>query len=127
MHMVALDASKKDLTHIMIRVGRIQLFLLSFILISFIGLGENFLSLWVGKSIGDNVRVVWLGAIIILIPLLVPLTQNTGLAILQALNIHRGRAIILFILLLCASSLDMAYHYTMEPLGCSSELPLLWS
>lgn len=96
MHMVALDASKKDLTHIMIRVGRIQLFLLSFILISFIGLGENFLSLWVGKSIGDNVRVVWLGAIIILIPLLVPLTQNTGLAILQALNIHRGRAIILF-------------------------------
>lgn len=96
MHMVALNASKKDLTYIMIRVGRMQLFLLSCILITFIALGENFLSLWVGKSIGAQVQTVWLGALIVLIPLLVPLTQNTGLAILQALNIHKGRAIILF-------------------------------
>lgn len=96
MHMVALDASKEELTNVMIRAGRLQLFLLSMILLGFAFLGQDFLRLWVGKSMGDNVATVWLGAITVIIPLIIPLTQNTGLAILQALSIHRGRAIILF-------------------------------
>lgn len=96
MHMVALDASKEELTCVMIRVGRFQLFLLSVILLGFVCLGQDFLRLWVGYSIGDGVWLVWLGTLIVLVPLLIPLTQNTGLAILQALNIHKGRAIILF-------------------------------
>ena len=96
MHMVALNASKEDLTNVMIRAGRLQLFLLSMILLGFTFLGHDFLHLWVGKSMGENVATVWLGAITVLIPLIVPLTQNTGLAILQALNLHKGRAIILF-------------------------------
>ena len=95
-HMVTLGASKEDLTNVVIRAGRLQLFLLSMILLGFAFLGQDFLRLWVGKSMGDNVATVWLGAITVIIPLIIPLTQNTGLAILQALNIHRGRAIILF-------------------------------
>lgn len=66
------------------------------ILLGFAFLGRDFLRLWVGKSMGDNVITVWLGAVTVIISLIIPLTQNTGLAILQALNIHRGRAIILF-------------------------------
>ena len=96
MHMVALDASKEDLTNVMIRAGRLQLFLLSMILLVFAFFGQDFLRLWVGKSMGDNVATVWLGTITVIIPLIIPLSQNTGLAILQALGIHRGRAIILF-------------------------------
>lgn len=96
MHMVALDADKEELTQIMIRAGRIQLFVLSLIMLGFVFLGEDFLRLWVGKTMGENVTTVWLGAVIVIAPLIIPLTQNTGLAILQALNIHRGRAIILF-------------------------------
>ena len=95
MQMVALD-STEQLTRMMIRVGRLQLALLSVILVSFISCGHDFLHLWVGKTIGDQTGTVWVGAVIVLLPLLVPLTQNTGLAILQALNIHKGRAIILF-------------------------------
>jgi O-antigen/teichoic acid export membrane protein len=96
MHMVALDADKKTLTQVMIKVGRLQLFLLAVFLLGFFCLGKLFLTLWVGKSIGDEVGTVWLGAFFVLITLLVPLTQNTGISILQALNIHKGRAIILF-------------------------------
>ncbi len=96
MHMVALDASKKDLTNVMIRTGRYQLFLLSVILMGFVFLGEHFLRLWVGKSIGNQVHIVWLGSMMMMFALMIPLTQNTGLAILQALNIHKGRAVILF-------------------------------
>ena len=96
MHMVALDASKEDLTNVMIRAGRLQLFLLTSILLGFVFLGQDFLRLWVGKSMGENVTTVWLGAMLVIVPLIIPLTQNTGMTILQALSIHRGRAIILF-------------------------------
>lgn len=95
-HMVALEASKEELTNVMIRAGRAQLCLLVIIISGFAALGKDFLRLWVGSSIGTDVSVVWLGALIVFIPLLIPLTQNAGLAILQALDIHKGKAIILF-------------------------------
>lgn len=117
MHMVALDASKEDLTNVMIRAGRLQLFLLSMILLGFAFLGQDFLRLWVGKSMGDNVATVWLGAILVIIPLIIPLTQNTGLAILQALSIHRGRAIILFYSSLVCVILGYVLSLYLGPIG----------
>ncbi len=96
MHMVAQDASKEELTNMMIRVGRLQAVVLILILSVFAIYGESFLQLWVGNSVGEGTQVVWLGSLIVLIPLTLPLTQNIGLGLLQALNIHKGRAIILF-------------------------------
>ncbi len=96
MHMVALDASKEELTRMMVRVGRLQVVILMLILCGFAIYGETFLELWVGSSIGEGIQAAWLGALIVLIPLTLPLTQNMGLALLQAMNIHKGRAIILF-------------------------------
>lgn len=96
MHMVAMDADKAALTQVMIRAGRLQLFLLSMILLGFAFLGQDFLNLWVGDSMGNNVTTVWLGAMLVLPPLVIPLTQNTGLPILQALHLHKGRSLILF-------------------------------
>lgn len=117
MHMVVLDTSKEDLTNVMIGAGRMQLFLLSIILFGFAFLGQDFLRLWVGKSMGDNVTTVWLGAIMVLIPLIIPLTQNTGLAILQALNIHRGRAVILFYSSLLCVTLGYVLSIFLGPIG----------
>lgn len=117
MHMVALDASKEDLTNVMIRAGRLQLFLLTSILLGFTFLGQDFLRLWVGKSMGENVTTVWLGAITVIVPLIIPLTQNTGLAILQALNIHRGRAIILFYSSLVCVVLGYVLSLFLGPIG----------
>lgn len=96
MHMVAEGASKMQLTEVMIKAGRLQLCVLMIILLGFVSHGMNFLSLWVGDTIQGNVFDVWLGALIVLVPLMLPLTQNVGIAILQSLNIHKGRAIILF-------------------------------
>lgn len=95
-HMVALNASREELTSVMIRAGRAQLCVLILIVSGFAILGKDFLRLWIGNSIGESIGKVWLGALIVFIPLLIPLTQNAALAILQALNIHKGRAIILF-------------------------------
>lgn len=96
MQMVAADADGERLTDTMIRAGRMQLTILCIIILGFLVLGHDFLHLWVGKSIGDGVTTVWLGALLVLLPLFIPLTQNVGLSLLQAMNIHRGRAIFLF-------------------------------
>ena len=117
MHMVALDASKEDLTNVMIRAGRLQLFLLSMILLGFTFLGQDFLHLWVGTSMGDNVATVWLGALIVLLPLVIPLTQNTGIAILLALNLFKGRAIILFYSSLVCVILGYVLSLFFGPIG----------
>ena len=96
MHMVAQESTKEQLTDLMIRIGRIQAALLCLILAVFLCCGHDFLHLWVGKTIGTEISTVWAGAALVLVVLLIPLTQNTGIAILQALNIHKGRAVILF-------------------------------
>ncbi len=97
MHMVAKDASKQELTDVMIKTARMQLFLITIILLAFSFFGEDFLTLWVGKTIEPaNISQIWLGTTIVLTPLIIPLTQGTGVSILQAMEIHKGRAIILF-------------------------------
>lgn len=117
MHMVALEASKEDLTNVMIRAGRLQLFLLSMVLLGFAFLGKDFLSLWVGDSIGEHVASVWLGALIVLLPLVIPLTQNTGISILLALNLFKGRAIILFYSSLVCVVLGYVLSLFFGPIG----------
>ncbi len=117
MSMVALDASKEELTKVMIQAGRLQTFILSIILLGFAFIGEDFLRLWVGKSFGEDVFTVWLGAIMVIVPFAIHLTQNTGMAILQALNIHRGRAIILFYSSLVCVVLGYVLSIYLGPIG----------
>ncbi len=95
MHLVALQASKEELTRMMVRVGRIQAVILLPLLGGFAVYGEAFLQLWVGETLGENTRLAWLGALMLLVALAVPLTQNLGLALLQAMDLHKGRALIL--------------------------------
>ena len=88
MHMVAQESTKEQLTDLMIRIGRIQAALLCLILAVFLCCGHDFLHLWVGKTIGTEISTVWAGAALVLVVLLIPLTQNTGIAILQAVGYY---------------------------------------
>lgn len=117
MHMVALNACKEELTHVMSRAGRLQLFLLVLIILGFACFGRDFLVLWVGKTMGENITTIWMGALCVMVPLLIPLSQNTGLAILQALSIHKGRAIILFYSSLICVVLGYILSYILGPIG----------
>lgn len=96
MQMVSVEASGSELTRVLIRAGRMQFVLIALMMLGFIVFGSQFLKLWVGASIGEGVSTVWLGAVIVLLPLVLPLTQSVGIGILQAMCIHKGRSIILF-------------------------------
>lgn len=92
--LVANNASTKELTDIMIRYGRVQYIILAYILTGFILFGYPFILIWVG----ENFVNAYYMALIIMIPITVPLIQNIGLSILQGMNLQGFRSIVLIMI-----------------------------
>lgn len=72
------------------RISKIQMIVMFLILFGFITYGMPFISLWGGKDYSDAYWIL----LVLMIPSVVPLTQNTALSIIQAKNKHKFRAII---------------------------------
>ena len=87
--MVALAAPRKELTALFIKVGRLQFLVVALVVSGFVVFGKYFVCLWAGNDYSDAYYV----ALLTIIPLSVPLIQNTGLAILVAQNKQGFRSI----------------------------------
>ena len=83
------DAEKK-LTALMIKVGRLQFYIVFYIWIGFVVFGRSFINLWAGKGY-DNAYVIGL---LLMTPILVALMQNVGIEILRAYNKHQMRTLL---------------------------------
>lgn len=92
--MVENNASIVEFTSLMIKVGRIQYMILSFIISGFVLFGKAFINLWAGNNYSDAYYIV----LIVMIPFTIDLIQNVGISILQAKNLHGFRSIV-FILI----------------------------
>ena len=87
--LVAKNASNEEITNEFIKVGRIQ-YLIVFLMASGLTLfGKQFFIAWVGKEFIKSYYI----AIILIIPLCVPLIQNLGLSIMQAMNKYKFKSI----------------------------------
>ena len=84
------DAPKEEFTNIFIKVGRLQFIVVSFIVSAFVAFGRQFIALWAGPEYPDAYYV----ALLTMIPVTIPLIQNTGINILYALNKHKFRSIV---------------------------------
>lgn len=78
------------LTEIMIKVGRIQMTILFFVLGGFIVVGKYFIKVWAGT---ENMMAYYL-VIIMVLPSIIPLCQNVGIEIQRAMNKHIFRSIV---------------------------------
>ncbi len=87
--LVAEKVSNEELTNEMIKVGRIQYFILFLACSGFVLFGKEFIILWVGKEFVESYYV----ALLLIIPLCFPLTQNLGLSIMQAMNKYKFKSI----------------------------------
>lgn len=92
--MVAKESSKEELTSLFIKVGRLQFIIVSLAVSGFAAFGHEFIMLWAGDTYSDSYYI----ALLTLIPLCVPLIQNTGLAIVMAQNKHRFRSVVYLII-----------------------------
>ncbi len=90
---ISVRVDTDDLTDLMIQVGRVQLAILSFILGGFIVIGKYFIRIWAGDQ---NILAYWL-VLLMILPTLIPLSQNLGIEIQRAMNKHMFRSVVYFI------------------------------
>lgn len=87
--MVAKKASNEELTNEMIKLGRIQNYVIFLMCSGLIIFGKNFITLWAGKDFEESYYV----ALLLIIPVCIPLIQNLGLSIMQAMNKYKFKSI----------------------------------
>ncbi len=78
----------KKISDIFLRVGRLQMAVLVLALSGFAVVGKEFIHLWLGKGYTDAYYI----GLIIMLPGLIPLTQNIGISVLRAMNLHKYRS-----------------------------------
>ena len=85
------DVNQK-LTDLMIKVGRLQFFVVMLILTGFIFFGKYFISIWVGSEYLDAYYV----ALLLICPVTLSLIQNIGIEIRRAKNMHKIVSLFMF-------------------------------
>lgn len=78
------DVNQK-LTDLMVKVGRIQFFVIALVLTGFIFFGKYFISKWVGNEYLDAYYVT----LLLICPITLSLIQNVGIEIRRAKNKHK--------------------------------------
>lgn len=89
-NMAVKDTPPSEFTALFIKVGRLQFLLISFIVSAFVAFGRQFIAIWAGAGYEEAYYV----ALLVMIPVTVPLIQNTGLNILYAMNKHQFRSVV---------------------------------
>ncbi len=113
--MVAKDSSMDELTDEMIKVGRLQYYIIFLAASGFVLLGKAFLNLWVGEGFEESYYV----ALLLILPVCIPLIQNLGLSILQALNKYKFRAIMTVCVALINAVISVILAKKYGAIGCA--------
>ncbi|MDO5547649.1 MAG: oligosaccharide flippase family protein [Eubacteriales bacterium] len=117
---VTTSGSMEPVNAIMKKVGRIQFLVMSLILSGFICYGKRFLWLWAGSNYTDAQKAeAYYICLIVMVPILIPLIQNIGISILQAMNKHAFRSVVYFAIAIAnvAASIPLAQRF--GGLGCA--------
>ncbi|MEG0408639.1 MAG: virulence factor MviN, partial [Bacilli bacterium] len=98
--MVANEATDEEITDEFIKIGRIQYLLIFLMASGFTLFGKEFFISWVGVEYVESYYI----ALILIIPICIPLIQNLGVSIMQAKNLHKFRSV-LYVLIAIANIL----------------------
>ncbi len=88
------EASDSELSDLFIKVGRIQLFVISLICSGFVVFGYDFILLWAGKDYISAYYII----VVLMLPTLINRSQSLGTQILLAKNKHKFRAVFYLII-----------------------------
>ena len=108
---VAESNDNNQLTKLFARVGRIQFIVLDLILSGFIFFGYPFVKMWAGAS--------YAVAILLIVPVTVPLVQNLGIEIQRAKNMHKVRSIVYLFIAIANVFVSIPLIKLMGPAGAA--------
>ena len=86
---VAKSGGVTELNQLFIKIGRIQFYILSLVLIGYSLIGKEFVLLWAGQDYEES---FWIG-LLLMASTFVPCFQNVGIEIQKAMNKHKARSI----------------------------------
>lgn len=100
-------ASGKELTDFVIAPGRFQAVLAVACILGFFLFGKNFISIWIGKKYLDAYWVV----LMLIIPVTIPLVENTMISVLDAAmkRMYRSITLVIMAVLNIAISIPLVY------------------
>ena len=113
--MVTAGSDRRELTKLMIKVGRIQLFIVGFIIVGLIGLGKSFISLWVGNDFADTYYV----AVLLILPNIVSMTQEIGTTLSYVENEVKYNSIIAISMSVFSFILSLLLAPHFASIGCA--------
>lgn len=105
----------KEITNLMIRVGRIQLIVMGLLLIGLIALGQEFIILWMGESFKESYLVV----VLLIAPGFISLTQEIAYTYLFVINELKYRALLFLSAAIGSLILSFLLAPTLGALGCA--------
>lgn len=109
------NGDSKAITDLMIRVGRIQFYIISLVFFGFFILGQDFLRLWVEKSFDDTYYVV----LLLIGTNMVSLTMHVASDLVMAENKVRYTATLTFIASSLALLGSVLFAPSMGAIGCA--------
>lgn len=112
---VAESNDDTQLTRLFTKVGRIQFMVLGLILSGFIFFGISFVKIWAGPEYGASYVV----ALLLIIPVTVPLIQNLGIEIQRAKNMHKARAVVYMAIAIANVFISIPLIKLMGPAGAA--------
>ena len=99
----------------MIKVGRMQFYILSLVSSGFIFFGRYFISIWAGKDFLEAYAVV----LLLIIPGTISLCQSIGIEIQRARNMHKFRSIAYFIMAILNIIVSLLLVRSLGMIGCA--------
>ena len=112
---VAESDDNVELTQLFTKVGRIQFMVLGLVLTGFIFFGKPFISMWAGYGYSASYAV----ALLLIVPVTVPLIQNLGIEIQRAKNMHKARSIVYLFIAICNVFISIPLIKLMGPAGAA--------
>ena len=113
---VAKGEGDAKLTSLFTRVGRIQFMLLMLVLTGFIFVGRTFILAWGGADYEGAFSI----ALMLMVPVTIPLIQNLGIEIQRAKNMHQFRSKVYIFMALGNVAISIPLGMRWGGLGCAA-------
>ena len=113
--MVTSKVPISELSKLMLRIGRLQYIVVGYIFVMFLLVGRQFIQLWAGKNYESAYPIV----LVLMFAMLIPLLQNVGISILQAMNLNRYRMTMYTICAFIDVIISFPLAYRFNGMGCA--------
>ncbi len=102
-----------ELTHLFVKVGRVQFIVLGLILSGFVFFGKFFVGIWAGNNYIDAYYI----ALLLICPVTISLCQNIGIEIQRAKNKHQFRSIVYLLMAIINIGISIMFVYLFGYIG----------